>query len=207
MSECDRTEAFQSLISQNSSTSVATFADSTTFRSRIETYGLGPGRVLNVAASGISLKRTRRHVGDMDACVIALAVPMTSRNHMAWGRETRTFGPGEMFLVDMSAPYDYGWNGPGDSFAFQMDADRLGVDMDTIRTACIHLDRSPIYPLVRHHIIGVTSSAEALSADDLAESVGTATVQLIRALILSSSGDTRAQKYAVEVTRAERVDA
>jgi hypothetical protein len=49
-----------------------------------------------------------------------------------------------MLLVDLDAPYEYGWSGMGSSFAFQLEHDRLDRPMDLVtneRTVIQHLQQ------------------------------------------------------------------
>lgn len=59
--------------------------------------------------------------------------------------------------------------------------------MDTINSAAEHLTESPLYPMVRNHIITVTTSAERLANDPAAFDVGAVTLELMRALIVSAA--------------------
>lgn len=192
----ERAEAYQSLVSQNSSSSVATFEDSSTFRARMHLFELGPGRVFNVEASGNTLRRTPRMARQVDDPVIALALPTRSRNRMTWDGGHRLLDPGDLLLVDLAASYEYGWNGVGDSYAFQVDLDQLAVSMDDVRRAAPRLPESPLYLLVRDHIARVTGQAPELAGDVGAAELGRATVELMRALILSAGGGDRAQSEA-----------
>jgi AraC-like DNA-binding protein len=184
-----RAEAFQAQVSQNSSTSIATFDDPTTVHARLHLFDFGPGRVFNVEASGNTLRRTPKLARDMNECKIALAVPLNSSNHMGWQRNERFLTPHDLLLVDMASPYVYGWHGNGGSYAFQVDLHQLDVPIDTIHAAAIHLHESPLYSLVRDHIIRLTSTAPHLATDPAANQLGVATIELMRALIISAARD------------------
>jgi AraC-like DNA-binding protein len=203
----DRAEAFQSTVSQNCSTSMATFADPGSLRAEMHVFDLGVAKVFNIEASGTTLRRTPRMSRAMNECSIALALPLRASNHMMWEREHRLFGPRDLILVDLSAPYVYGWPGDGASYAFHVDFDGLGLPMDTIRTAARELRTSPLYPLVRDHITRVTTEAHLLADSAAASHVGAASAELMHALIVSAAGDTRRLGEAMHASSAARVQA
>jgi AraC-like DNA-binding protein len=205
--ETDRAEAFQASVSQNCSTSMAAFDDPTGVRAELHVFDLGPAKVFNIEASGTTLRRTPGMARAMNDCSIVLALPMMSNNRMMWDREERLFGPHDMMLVDVSAPYVYGWHGDGASYAFHVDFDDLGLPMDTIRAATRQLHASPIYSLVRDHIVRVTSQARQLADSAAATHVGVASVELMRALIISAAGDARLRDEAMHASLASRVQA
>lgn len=203
----ERAEAFQASVSQNCSTSLATFDDPSTVTAHIEAFELGPTKILNIEASGNTLRRTPRMARGVDECSIALALPMRTQNRMMWDREERLFGPADMILVDLSSPYVYGWSGAGASYALHVDFDLLGLPMDTIRAATRQVHTSPVYPLVRDHIVRMTSRAATLADDPGAEHLGAATVELMRALIISAVGDDQLERTAMHSTMSVRVQA
>ena len=201
----DRAEAFQALVSDNSSTSMATFEDPAAVRATMHLFELGIGRVFNVEASGNTLRRTARMARAVNDCSIALAIPVSSHNRLGRADGQRLLRPGDLFLVDLAAPYEYGWSGFGNSYAFQVDVDQLGVPRDAIRRAAAHLHESPLYGLVRDHVLRVTSQAEQLAAGPGSAELGAATVELMRALVLSTGGDDRDRREASHVTLAAQI--
>jgi hypothetical protein len=98
-------------------------------------------------------------------------------------------------------------HGSGSSYAFQVDFDRLGLSMDTIRAAWPRLDASPLYSLVRDHILYVTTRAEQICADPAATGLAGATVELMRALIVSAAEDERLLNDAMATSLVPRSSA
>lgn len=203
----ERAEAFQTAVSANCSTSAATFEDPCSFRADLHVFELGPAKIFNIEASGTTLRRTPRMTRDVNECEIALALPVRTHNHMLWAREERQFGPRDMILVDLSAPYVYGWQGDGASYAFHVDVDQLGLPMDLVRTAARRLPASPIYPLVRDHIVRVLTDAHQLAGTAGATQIGTASVELMHALIVSAADDGRRLDDAMHTSSGARVQA
>lgn len=184
----DRAEAFQTAISGNASTSLAVFEDPSDVSAVLHTFELGPGRVFNVEASGNTLRRTPRIARRQANDAIALAVPLTGRNRLRRDRSYDVLGAGDLLLVDLDAPYEYGWSGAGSSYAFQVSRDRLDLPADLIVKAAVQLRASPLYPLVRDHIRHITIEAELLERHAAASEIGAVTVDLMRALIATAAG-------------------
>ncbi len=201
----ERAEAFQAIISATSSTSLATFDDPANVRALLHLYNFGPGRVFNVRATGNTLLRTPKIARGATEQVIALAVPVAGQNRLRWDREEQFLGPRDMLLVDMASPYEYGWHGSGSSYAFQVGYERLGLPMDTIRAARPRLAATPLYSLVRDHILDLTTRAAELSADPAASQLGAATVELMRAVIVSAAQDERLVKDTMATSLVPRI--
>lgn len=205
LSVADRTEAYQSAVSANCTTSMVEFEEPGSFHAELHVFDLGPARVFNIDASGNTLRRTPRMARQMNECSIVLALPMRTTNQLAWEREDVAFGPADMILVDVSAPYVYSWRGEGASYAFHVEFDQLGLPMDTIRTATRNLRSSPLYPLVRDHIARVTRDASQIADTEVAAQVGLASMALMQALIVSAADDSRRLRDAMHISLAVRV--
>ncbi|SDS53386.1 AraC-type DNA-binding protein [Friedmanniella luteola] len=185
----ERAAAFQDAISGHASTSLVEFEDQPGFRAQVHFFPLGAGRVFNVEATGNTLRRTPRIARRDEQDAIALALPLAGANRFRWGREERVLHADDLLLVDLEAPYEYGWSGLGTSYAFQVDRDRLGLPMDTITRAAPRLPSSPLYTLVRDHIRNLTLHAHRLPAGDTAARVGDITIDLMHALIQTAGLD------------------
>lgn len=207
VSPADRADAFQGSVSANCTTSLAIFEDPNHVRAEVHFFDLGPAKVLNIEASGTTLRRTPRMARGMNECPIALALPMKTNNRMMWAREDRLFESRDLILVDLSAPYVYGWSGDGASYAFHVEFEQLDLPMDTINAAARHISHSPIYPLVRDHISRVMTDAGTLVHSGTATQIAAASIELMRALIVSAAGDTRRLSDTMQTSMLPRVQA
>lgn len=203
----DRAEAFQSAVSANCSSSLAVVEEPATLHARMHVVELGAARVLTIDATGTTLRRTPRPARAMDECSVAPALPMRSVNRMSWEREERAFGPHDLILVDLAQPSVYGWRGTGASYAVHVDVDELALPRAEVRTAMRDLRRSPLYALVRDHVAHVVRHAPAIEASGTGAQVGAATVELMRALVVSAAGDDRRLPDALHGSLAARVQA
>jgi AraC-like DNA-binding protein len=95
---------------------------------------------------------------------------------------------GDLSFTEVSAPYEYRWSGRGVCRALRIPAGRLGLAADTVRRAVPVAHRSPLYDLVRTHVVQLTRDAEHLAREPLVHSLASATVDLTRALLASAAG-------------------
>ncbi len=202
-----RAEAFQSTVSANCSSSMATFEDPAAIRATMTVFDFGPARVFNIEASGTTLRRTPRMSRADDETSIVLALPMRTDNHMTWAREERLFGPRDLILVDLSVPYVYGWKGGGASYAVHVDVDHLGLPRDAVHAAARELRGSPLYGIVRDHVAHLTAQAEQLAGSAAAPGLGAASAELMRALVVSAAGDSRRLNDVLHSSMQARVQA
>ncbi|WP_433781213.1 helix-turn-helix transcriptional regulator [Actinomycetospora sp. CA-101289] len=101
----------------------------------------------------------------------------------------RARGTGGSVLVDLATPCVARW--PEDGVpAFRVGVDELAVPRGTARAASRTIRTDPLYPLVRDHLLVVAARAPTL-APAAAAALGAASVQLVRALVLSAAGDAR----------------
>jgi AraC-like DNA-binding protein len=79
----------------------------------------------------------------------------------------------------------------GSTDLFQIPYDVLGLPEDLVRAATPRLAASPLHDLVHEYLRGLAASAGELAGSMAATSVGTATVELVRALLISAAEDDR----------------
>jgi AraC-like DNA-binding protein len=118
---------------------------------------------------------------------VALAVMVYGKGRFGHASHQHVVGAADLMLVDLTAPYDFGWSVEGASFAVQLPIDTLRLPVDAVRRASGNLRASPLHDMVQRQIVDVTTRAAQLSADISAADVGEATTQLGRALIASAA--------------------
>jgi AraC-like DNA-binding protein len=175
------------------------------FRTRLDTWSLGSARIYTHRGSGVRMMRTARHVRTVSNPSIALAVMVHGHGRFGHAAHQHLVGAADLMLVDLTAPYEFGWSGEGASFAVQLPIDTLRLPMDAVRRASGNLQASPLYELVHQQILGVTTRAAQLSTDPAAVEIGAATAQLGRALIASAAGTDRHAREALADSLLTRV--
>ncbi len=207
LSPADRADAYQATVSQNCSSSMAVFEDARSFQAELHVFDLGVGTVFNIDASGNTLRRTPQQSRAAEKCEITLALPVRTHNRLAWRQDDIVYGPSDLMLVDLSAPYVYRWEGEGASYAFHVDYDTLGLSMELIHRASSRLRSSPLYALVRDHIASVVTGAREIELGGQAPRVGAATAELMHALIVSAAEDSARLAESLHSSAAARVQA
>jgi AraC-like DNA-binding protein len=85
-----------------------------------------------------------------------------------------------------------------------VDFDQLSLSADVIRQAAPHIRSSPLYDLVRSHIAGLEQIAGSLSGPAQAMT-GTATAELVRAMIASATQDEHLYREAMADSLSTRI--
>jgi AraC-like DNA-binding protein len=157
---------------------------------QVELATFGTTEIFQMHGTGLKLRRTERHVQTFDyPPLVALAVQQKSPGYFDQGGRSTVVSAGQAMMVDLSLPYDFHWDGIGGSTAFQAPYDEFGVPFEVIRKAAGRLAASPLLPIVTDHILRISRNADSLSSDLGAPAIGTATIQMLRALITSAAGD------------------
>ncbi|MCV2490743.1 AraC family transcriptional regulator [Geodermatophilus sp. YIM 151500] len=172
---------------------------------RMHLWQFGPANLFTADATGFRLVRTARHVRMEAPLVVALAVQPHGRGRFSQFGADHLVGPGDLMLSDLTAPYVFSWTGTGGSRAFQVPYEALGLPVDVVRAAGPRLRASPVHGLVQAHLRRMARSAAELADDAGAAALGTATVELVRALVVSAAADERRGRPVLAETLVSRV--
>ncbi|SEO61864.1 AraC-type DNA-binding protein [Trujillonella endophytica] len=204
----DRVSAFRAAFDQASAPCRIEHLDpADQVRSRMHLWPFGAANVFTTDASGFRLVRTPRHVRRESPAIVALAIQTRGEGRFRQFGDDAVVPAGELMLSDLTAPYEFSWTGSGGSRAFQVPYELLGLPPDVVRAGAAHLRSSPLYGLVRDHLQRLTDGADELSADSGAAALGAATVDLVRALLVSAAGRDDLAGAVREETLATRVRA
>jgi len=155
---------------------------------RMEFWDFGETNLFTSASSSFRLARSRRHLALEGPPLVALAVQTAAAARFGQGGRQYTVRPGELMLNDLTAAYDYGWDGDGGSCAFQVSYEVLGLPADVVRAAAPRLAASPLYDLTRTHLALLHRQRGALETDPAARYLARSTLELVRALLVSAAG-------------------
>jgi AraC-like DNA-binding protein len=172
---------------------------------RMHLWAFGQATLFTADASGFRLVRTRRHLRMEAPAVVALAVQPHGHARFTQFGVDQVVGPDDLMLNDLTAPYSFAWSGTGGSRAFQIPYELLALPVGVVRGAAGRLRSSPLHVLVHDHLSRLAESAATLAADDGAAALGTATTELVRALLVSAAGDPRAATPVLAETLMTRV--
>ncbi|SHH36862.1 helix-turn-helix domain-containing protein [Streptomyces sp. 3214.6] len=174
-------------------------------RKRLEVWNFGPLTLFATHGTGMRIWRTPRHARFDSRNTVSIITQSQGMGAFTWNGHQQHVGPDALALAHKTAGYEYGWSGTGVSVAFMVDTERLGLPEHLVRTAIPLLEQSPIAPLLLHHIRSLHRRADQLSADAGAEALGSATLELTRALIVSVAADERTRRSVAEDTLLIRV--
>jgi AraC-like DNA-binding protein len=155
----------------------------------VDVWRFGEASIFRTRTSAVQLVRTPKQVRTSPAPVLAVAVQRAGEGRYDQGDVRRVVRPGDLHVMDLNAPYDFGWRGEGASTCLHVPLDRLGLPAELISQAATRVQDSPHYRLVANHIVQLTADADALSADPAAALSGCAGIELIRGLLLPAGGD------------------
>jgi AraC-like DNA-binding protein len=188
----ERVDSFRAAMGQASvPCRIEHLAPASRIRARMHLWLYGEANLFTADASGFRLVRTPKHVRMEAPAVVALAVQPHGQGRFSQFGRDELVGPDDLMLSDLTAPYSFSWSGTGASRAFQIPYEQLALPVDVVRKAAGRLRASPLYDLVLQHLQWLDRSADALAADPGAATLGTATTELVRALLVSAAGDDR----------------
>ncbi|MCY1137157.1 helix-turn-helix domain-containing protein [Actinoplanes sp. Pm04-4] len=163
---------------------------------RLEVWDFGDANIFTHRSSGIRLLRTAKQARQDSMPVVALAVQQRADGRIEQGGHQRLVAPGELVVVDLSAPYDYSWSGSGGAAALQIPYDQLGLPLDVVRRASAVPGASPLYRLVTEHIAQLGRDPAGITGDPASAAAAAASIDLVRALLVSAA---RSHRHAPQV--------
>jgi AraC-like DNA-binding protein len=177
-------------------------------RLRMEAWRLGDMPLLRTDGTGLHRSRSSRHLR-MDAPeLIGVGLVTSGREsiYTAHGA-TQRLRVNDIHIVDQTGVYEFTHGGPvGGSLVARVYYDELGVPVDTVRTAVPRLAASPLLPLLRGHMVELAGCLERVADDPpAAVALSDATVELVRALVVSAAGDRRERGVLHETLRTRIV--
>jgi AraC-like DNA-binding protein len=174
---------------------------------RMSVWSLGGGvQVLRRAGSGIRLTQAPRRTGATTPERVSLSVMTPGRWRFTQGDFQATGASGHrLVLTDHTSAYEFARMDTGVTRAVNMDLEALGLPVDVVRAAVGHLDTSPLYGLVRQHILHVARDLDQLEGGPASTMLGGATAELARALISSAGGQARSARDALDGSLQHRI--
>ena len=174
---------------------------------RMEVWDLGICNIFTHSSSGVRLLRTERLAKQDAMPVIALSVQQRGQGRIEQRRHRDVVPAGRLLAVDLSGPYDYSWSGDGAAGCIQIPFDQLGLPIDLVRRATPRIAQSPFYRMVTDHIAHLARDPEPILADAVAGVVAAASVDLVRALLVSAGRDEGHTRQVLAETLLTRVRA
>ncbi|GAB88231.1 helix-turn-helix domain-containing protein [Gordonia rhizosphera] len=182
----DRVDVARTVLQEQSAPSTVSFDDSPDVVAVMEAWDLGDAGLFCASMTGNRLRRTARDVRTGPAGTVGVAVQTFGVGRFEQFGHQRVVRAGDIMIVDLDAPYDFGWRGWGRSRCLHVPAETLGLSHEQIRSAAIHIDASPLYPIVRRHIDDLCIGRDAEVPAGAARSLGASSVTLVRSLLTTT---------------------
>ncbi|MDX3072834.1 AraC family transcriptional regulator [Streptomyces sp. NPDC088354] len=159
---------------------------------RMELWRVGGLDLFATRNSGFELRRTAEHVRrQRSRPIVAVSLQTEGAGRAEVDGEQRLLGPDEVFVFHELTPRLYGWSGDGAGRAVVIESEHLGLPVELVTKAGLHLRASPLHDLVLQHLRGLWRDPSVLEADPGAPSLANATIDLVRALLISAASDER----------------
>jgi len=167
---------------------------------RIEGWMFGSLRLFTAESPGMSVLRDSPSGLEP---MIALCVQNRGTGRSTEEHRQQVLMPGELLMVDPTARNEFLVSGA--TIAIEIPFGEVGVTVEVARKASTNLSASPLFPLVSHHLLMLRADADLVSTSSTATDVGLATIQLVRALIMSAALDERSARSPLADAIAPRI--
>ncbi|MBC7273835.1 MAG: helix-turn-helix domain-containing protein, partial [Streptomyces sp.] len=136
---------------------------------------------------------------------VAINIHRQGAGGFTWADHRQRIGPNSATMHHMPAGYEYWWSGLGSTLALMFDTERLSLPEETIRASIPTLEHSPVGRLLINHVLGVHRIADQVSMGPEADALASATVELVRAWVVSVAGDDPTRRAVARETLLTRI--
>lgn len=156
---------------------------------RLEVWGLGPGSsLMQLTGTAIRIERGPRQLRKAGPARVALGIQLnrpSARSHLG---AHEFLAVGDLVMTDLTSSHSHTWPTGGGCRSFNIDYDRIGLDVSLVRRAIPRLKQSPLYSLLQEHLSRLCLHQD-LSASPAAAMLGASTTELLRALVTTAVDD------------------
>lgn len=146
----------------------------------------GGTQVVDLEGSGLRVTRRARHVRMVAPERLCLAIQLRGTGQ-SLHREVRTATPpGHLNLIDATSESDFRWSGLAHRRVLFVDYSLLGLPVDTVRSAVGRLPASPLHDLAASHLSNLRPEHAALRDTPAGAALASASLELVRALVVSA---------------------
>jgi AraC-like DNA-binding protein len=176
-------------------------------RARIDLWEFGRVTLWRNESSGLRMIRTERHIRQETPEVVALGLQLFGPATIAQPHSKTALGSGDLLASDLTVPYEYATSPASAASALSIPYDVLGLPVDVVRRAAPRLRSSSMYGLVAGHVLWLTRNADLLCSDAGAAALGSASLELVRALLVSAAHDPARTRQVMAETLLTRIRA
>jgi hypothetical protein len=140
----ERRDALMATMLDTSGASQVTLDEDEPVHGRLDLWAFGAAAVFRAETSGVSMTRTAKAARTASGEHIAIGVHELGVARHRVGSTTRVVPGGEALVVDVSRPFDYGWQGRGAAKSLNIPVEQLAMPTDHVRKASLRLPSSPL---------------------------------------------------------------
>jgi AraC-like DNA-binding protein len=156
----------------------------------MEYWQLGEAEVIRASGFGsLHLARTPRHVRQHASPLVVFSFQLRGSGVQTQNDRTCDTAPGDLSVLDFSRPFSVGLSETASTGAVIVPTEDLDLPADVIQRAASVLPGSPVYGLLRDHLVRLSRDAGKIADPRHAAMTGRATIELARALIASAGQD------------------
>lgn len=172
-------------------------------RTRIYAWDLHKVRLNVIDGPWLHMGRDRNST--MEA--VCIAEQVSGQTAKAFGERRHTFAPGQVSVTDLASPFQ--WRADGDCVSMWLGLSyaELCLPAVTIRSAVGDLSASPLYELFRTHLLQAYRFLDEDVPASAAESLGSATLELARAVIATVGQDDLTRNHVANEALVTRIEA
>ena len=156
---------------------------------RIEGWMIGSVKLFASESPGLNV--IRDSPSGLDP-MIALCIQKRGIGQSTEEHRRQRLTPGKLLMVDPTARNEFLIS--GETIGIEVPFDDIGVTVEAARTASTRLPASPLFPLVSQHLLALRADADQIALSAEAPDVGMATIQLVKAPIMSAALDERSAR-------------
>lgn len=176
------------------------------FHMRMEVWQFGALTLFSNAGSGMRYRQTERNLRHEDWNTVAISNQAAGRGGFVWnGRQRRMSADDLSFASRDARSWETNWTGTGESVAFLMHVDRIGLPDGVVHRAMPLAEQSTLTPLLLSQMRLMRADADRLHAEPDVTAIGEAVIALVRGIIASVSGSTPLRRAVAEETRLTRI--
>jgi len=206
LAPADRLESFRSAMTEVSgSTRVDLQPGPHGVSGRMELWQFGTSDLFSSESTGVSMVRDTKAARGASPEAVAIAVQGLGQGRHEIGSRQRIVRTGDVMVVDITRPFNFGWTRRGSSTSFRVPIEELGLPLDAVQRAAARLESSPLYGMVSRHLVEMTRQADSLCSSPMAPTAGESTTHLIRALLAGADEDGSRPHEVVEQTLMSQV--
>ncbi|WP_433655129.1 hypothetical protein ACQPW1_29975 [Nocardia sp. CA-128927] len=118
---------------------------------RHESWQFGQLRMHRAVMSGLAVARTPKQIRNSPISLLAVQLQQYSSVRLTCAETQHEIAPGQLASQDLDLPYEIDWRG-GQGLSVFVSREQLGLSVETIRTALIRPQRSPLYRFLAKHM-------------------------------------------------------